>query len=343
MIGLLTVVVVVLAILAIVQIVRVFELSSEVRKDDERENQLKANDYNGKLMLLFLILMMGGFIWGTIAWWDIMLPTPGSEHGVKTDNLMALTMIVIIAVFMITQPLLFYFAYKYRGVTKNQKAEYLEHNNKLELIWTTIPAVVLAGIILYGLTTWIDIFSNEFDEEPIYVEVYSKQFGWNARLAGEDNKLGYANVRYIKGANIMGVDPDDINSLDDRVVSELYLPVNKPVVFRFRSQDVIHSAYMPHFRLQMNCVPGTTTQFAFTPTVTTSEMRQDKGVMKRVDNINKLRMEAGEEDMYEFDYILLCNKICGSAHYNMQMKIVVVEENEYNDWLKKQTTFAEAI
>jgi cytochrome c oxidase subunit 2 len=341
MTGIITVVVVLLAILALVQVVRVFELSAEVRKENLQTAQQRENDINGKLLMVFLVLMLGSFIWMAIAWWDYMLPKPASDHGVKTDNLMALTMYVIVAVFFITQPLIFYFGYKYRGL-KGTKAEYIEHNDKLEFIWTIIPAVVLAGIILYGLTTWINIMNPDLEEEPIVVEIYAKQFGWNARVAGEDNRLGYANVRFIEGANILGVDPDDVNSLDDRVVNELFLPVNKPVLFKFRAQDVIHSAYLPHFRVQMNCVPGAITQFHFTPTVTTAEMRSDAGVIKRVNHINELRNENGE-DPYEFDYVLLCNKICGSAHYNMQMKIVVVEEDEYKDWLKKQKTFAEAI
>jgi cytochrome c oxidase subunit 2 len=341
MTGLLTILIIVLAVLALAQIVRVFELSSEIRKEDAVASQQRDNDINGKLLLVFLFLMLGSFVWMTIHWWDVMLPKPGSAHGEDIDSLMNLTMLVIIAVFFVTQPLIFYFGYKYRGL-KGNRAEYLEHNNKLEFIWTIIPAVVLAGIILYGLTTWINIMDPENSEEPIVVELYAKQFGWNARLAGEDNKLGFANVNFIKGINILGVDPDDVNSLDDRVTTELYLPVGKPVKLKFRAQDVIHSAYMPHFRVQMNCVPGAVTQFQFTPTVTTAQMRQDPGVIKRVDNINSLRTAKGEEP-YEFDYVLLCNKICGSAHYNMQMKIVVVEESEYNDWLKKQTTFAEAI
>ena len=182
----------------------------------------------------------------------------------------------------------------------------------------------------------------ETEEDPIVVELYAKQFGWTARVAGEDNVLGDANVRFIEGANVLGVDKNDPAGLDDRVVSELFLPVNKPITFKFRSQDVIHSAYMPHFRTQMNCVPGAVTTFTITPNKTTEQMRNSEDVIKRVNHVNELRAKKGE-DPYEFDYVLLCNKICGSAHYNMQLKITVVEEAEYNNWLKEQKTFAEAL
>ena len=119
-----------------------------------------------------------------------------------------------------------------------------------------------------------------------------------------------------------------------------------------RSQDVLHSAYMPHFRAQMNCVPGMITQFAFTPTVTTAEMRQTDEMVKKVENINNIRTEKskdlvakGEEalDPYEFDYLLICNKICGKSHYNMQMKIIVETEEEYNAWIKEQQVFKNSL
>ncbi len=339
---LLTILALVLAAVAIGQIVRIFELSNAIKGVDENEITDKDNDRQGWLMLLFMLAMLIGFTWMTIDYWDVMLPKSASAHGVDVDRLMSISMIVIIAVFFVTQPLLFYFAFKYRG-SKKKQADFISHNDKLELIWTSIPAIVLAGLILYGLSTWHEIMFEEPSEEPLVVEIYAKQFGWNARYAGTDNQLGYANVRNIEGVNILGVDETDGASLDDIVVGgEMHLPVNRPVVFRFRAQDVIHSAFLPHFRVQMNCVPGAVTQFKFTPTVTTAEMRQDPEVVEKVMGINELRMAKGEEP-YEFDYVLLCNKICGSAHYNMQMKVVVESEEDFENWLKGQKTFAESL
>jgi cytochrome c oxidase subunit 2 len=184
--------------------------------------------------------------------------------------------------------------------------------------------------------------SPKNEKEPIVVEVYAQQFKWIVRYAGEDNKLGYANVRLIKDANVVGVDTLDLLSADDKITSEIHLPVGRPVLFRFRSQDVIHSAYMPHFRAQMNCVPGMTTQFQFTPSVTTADIRQDANVQAKVARINALRTEKGLES-YAYDYLLLCNKVCGSAHYNMQMNIVVESEEEYAKWLAEQKTIAETL
>jgi cytochrome c oxidase subunit 2 len=109
---------------------------------------------------------------------------------------------------------------------------------------------------------------------------------------------------------------------------------------------------MPHFRAQMNCVPGMITEFAFTPTITTADMRMNSDVVDKVNRINKIRYENSKEltangeealEPYQFDYLLLCAKICGASHYNMQMKIVVESEKDYKKWLSEQKTFSEII
>jgi len=180
------------------------------------------------------------------------------------------------------------------------------------------------------------------DEDPLVIELYAQQFSWTARYAGEDNTLGKANVRFIEGINALGVDKEDSYAQDDKIVRELHLPVNRPVLFKLRSQDVLHSAYFPHFRAQMNVVPGMITQFGFTPTVTTQEMRSSDDMVDKVERINDIRKDNGD-DSYEFDYFLLCNKICGQAHYNMQMKVIVESEADYEAWLAKQSTFGESM
>jgi len=339
--GTMTLIVLVLAVLTALQLIRIFELSSKARKRAEYEITDQDNNNQGWLMLLFGIGLMVSFFWMLASWSKLMLPKSASEHGNDIDNLFNISMYVIMAMFVVVQPILFYFAWKYRGAS-NRKATYYEHNNRLEFIWTIVPALVLAVLIIYGMTTWSKTMNPKNEQEPMVIELYAQQFKWTARYAGTDNKLGFANVRLIKDANVLGVDTLDALSADDKVTTEIHLPVGRPVLFRFRSQDVIHSAYMPHFRAQMNCVPGMTTQFQFTPTVTTAEMRQDAEVVGKVKRINDIRTAKGEE-AYAYDYILLCNKICGSAHYNMQMNIVVETEAEYQKWLAEQKTIAELL
>lgn len=339
---LLVIVVIVLGLLAIGQAVRVFELSSAIKKSDDDVNvNDKDNRTQGILLLIFLFFFFGSFAWMVVEYSDLFLPVSASEHGVQIDNLWDISMAVIIVAFIVTQPLLFGFAFMFKG-NKNRKAVYMSHNNRLELFWTGVPAVILAGLILYGLSTWTNVMNPSEDSEPMVIEIYAKQFGWQARYSGEDNQLGYANVRLIEGVNTMGVDAEDERSFDDVITTELHLPKDQPVLLKFRSQDVIHSAYLPHFRVQMNCVPGTNSQFQFIPTMTTSEMRQEEDVIKKVAHINELRAQRGE-DAWEFDYLLLCNKICGSAHYNMQMKVVVETQEEFDNWMKEQKSFAELL
>ena len=301
----------------------------------------KDNKTQGLLFALFGVFLYGLMIFSFWKYSVILLPKAASIEGESYDTLYAVTMLLILFVQVVTQFLLFYFAFKYRGIN-GRKALFYADSHKLEMIWTIIPAVVLAGLVLYGLSVWNNVMDSSDAENPLIIEVYAKQFQWEARYAGEDNELGLANVRNIKGINTMGVDMSDLNSLDDVPVRELRLPKGRKVIFKFRSQDVLHSAYMPHFRAQMNCVPGMVTQFAFTPSMTTEEMRLNDETIAKVEGINKIRAEKGE-DLYEFDYLLLCNKICGSSHYNMQMKIIVEEEADFNAWLKDQKTMAQVV
>ena len=345
--------VLVLIAISIWQITKIFELS-QAKKVNTQVADDDDNNLNGKLMFAFLIFIYGITIFSFWSYGDVLLPNSASEHGADYDNLMWISFAIIFFVQTITQALLHYFSYKYRG-EKGKKALFYADNEKLEMIWTIIPVITLAGLILYGLYTWTDIMTVEENDEALVVELYAQQFNWKARYAGEDGVLGDANVRFLQdfeGRNLVGIDATDTNGFDDVVVQELHLPAGREVIFKMRSQDVLHSAYMPHFRAQMNCVPGMITEFAFTPNKTTEEMRQDPDITAKVKKINKIRVEKSKElvasgdmalDPYEFDFLLLCNKICGASHYNMQMKIIVETEKEFEEWMSSQQTFAEVI
>ncbi|RYJ52909.1 cytochrome c oxidase subunit II [Flavobacterium petrolei] len=352
MTSLLVIIVLVLLAVALWQLTKIFDLtqvgsntdSSEIATDND-------NNVQGYLMFGFLGFIYIFSIYGLFKWGPLVLHTPASAHGGEVDNLMNITWVLIFIVQAITQVLLHYFAFKYRG-KKDQKALYFADNNKLEAIWSVIPAVVLAGLILYGLYAWTNIMFVDEDEDTVVIELYAQQFNWKARYSGEDNVLGKANVRYIEGANAVGVDLADPYAQDDIVVTELHIPKGKKILFKMRSQDVLHSAYMPHFRAQMNCVPGMVTQFAFEPIYTTAEYRELPFMVEKVANINALRAKKsaalvakGETalDPYTFDYLLLCNKICGASHYNMQMKIIVDTPEDYKAWLKDKATIVNEV
>jgi cytochrome c oxidase subunit 2 len=152
------------------------------------------------------------------------------------------------------------------------------------------------------------------------IDVTGHQFAWELRYPGADGKLGSLNFRLTTPANKLGVDFKDRNSFDDISADTLVLPVHKSIRLNIHAQDVIHSVYMPHFRLQQNAVPGLPTFFKFVPTITTAEMKR-------------------KTDNPKFEYLLYCNKICGGAHYNMQKVVRVVTQAEYQDWISKQKPY----
>jgi len=283
--------------------------------------------------------------------------------------------------------LLFVFAFKYY-YKADRKAFFFPHDTKLELIWTVIPSIVLMFIIIFGLGVWNDITDDTQTDNPVIVEVYSKQFDWTMRYPGADKQLGFSNYNLISGTNPLGIVSDQLiidkvaeldeeiagikatlaekgdylpadqvesmedkiyrlerhklrlndvsmsnevasgeakAGMDDKIVKgELHLPVGREVEFIFNSSHVIHSPYMPHFISPMNCVPGIPTRFKMTPVITTDSMRI---------------MEANPN----FDYILLCNKVCGASHNNMAVKVIVESEEEYQAWLDSQKTFSESL
>lgn len=329
--------VIILAVIAIAQLVRVFELASEIKGESTNEVTEEDNRAQAKMWMFFMFAFFAFCFWQVMKYKDKLLPVAASEEGVELDWLMNFNFIIIWFVFVVTNILLFYFAYKYYG-RKDSKATFFPHNNKLEMIWTVVPAIVLAIIIVLGLKSWNKIMQPA-SSEALIVELYAKQFDWTARYAGKDNLLGSSNYKLITGTNALGIDSTDSPSNDDIVVrNEFHIPVGRQIEFKFHSRDVIHSAYFPHFRAQMNCVPGMTTMYHFTPTITTAEMRQRPEVIAQQKEINELRAKRGEKPE-EFNYILLCNKICGASHYNMQMTVVVDTPEEYEKWIASKKPF----
>jgi cytochrome c oxidase subunit II len=380
--------VIVLGLLAVTRLSRVYELTAELRGKREEEISDRDSKFNSRLLWAFPFAYFAFFLWLTVAYADQMLPVSASEHGVWLDDLLNFNWVILIIVFFITNILLFYFAGKYYH-RSDRRAYYYPHNNKWELGWTVVPAVVMIGIIIYGLSVWNRITAPAPANTP-KVELYAQQFKWIARYPGKDGKLGATDFRLINGTNELGIvtpatiktrleelaaqvaeektkladqggylPPDKLVELedhikhlermagkivnlrtlmdqdiaekgaesaykhgaDDLVLKEFHLPVRESVELVIRSKDVIHSMFLPHLRTQMNAVPGMSTVFHMKPTITTDSMRT---------YITKNP---------EFDYVLMCNKICGASHYNMQMPLVVEPSGAYTAWLSQQKAF----
>ena len=298
--------------------IKVYELT---RESEGKPEGIDWNMVNGVLFAIFLIVGLYGVYWEYTVHGNMLLPEAASEHGKKIDEMFNLTLILTTVVFIATHIALFAFAYFYKSNGK-RKAYYYPHNNTLEKIWTIVPALALTVLVLMGFLTWRSIFYKIEDpnNKPLSIEVTSSQFVWDVRYPGADGIVGKKNYKLITALNALGIDFTDKNTIDDQFADEIVIPVNKPVRFALTSKDVLHSFYMPHFRVQLNTVPGMTSYFEFTPTITTDEMKVKTNDPK-------------------FNYILLCAKICGANHFNMQKNVRVVSEKEYKEWVIKQGTY----
>ncbi|MXV17628.1 cytochrome c oxidase subunit II [Hufsiella ginkgonis] len=297
---------------------RLYELTKEVQG---KKTAINWNRIQGMIFAIALVVGIYGAYWSYTVQGPMSVTPSASKHGQTLDLMFTVTLVITTIVFVLTHILLFGFSYIYAGSSK-RKAYYYPHNNTVERIWTIVPAVVLAGLVLFGFFTWRSIteVSEDARKAAISLEVTGEQFSWNVRYAGDDNLLGLRNYKLTTPTNGLGIDFTDSKSWDDKMSTDIVLPVNKAVRVTVNSKDILHSFYIPDFKAQINAVPGMTTSFQFTPTKTTAQVR-------------------AERNEPEYDYILLCAKICGSGHYNMQKKVIVVSEAEYKEWLAKQTLY----
>lgn len=300
------------------KILKVYEISREMQGEKSKFDMRRVQ---GVLLGVMLIIGIYGVYWSYSVQGPMSMHESSSVHGLDIDFMFNITLVLTTIVFILTHIALFGFSFKYRG-SENKKAYFYPHNNSLERIWTIVPAIALTILVLLGFFTWRNItnVSPEDQKKAINIEVTGEQFKWSLRYAGSDNEIGKRNYKLTTPTNGLGIDFKDQKSWDDKLVSEIVIPVNKPIRVTIGSKDVLHSFYLPDFRVQMNAVPGMATYFQFTPRLTTAEVR-----IKR--------------NQADYDYVLLCAKICGAGHYNMQAKVTVVTEAEYAVWLAKQPLY----
>ncbi len=340
MIAFLSFVVMVLLFAVLVLTARANELSQVLKTEKlDFTNQSKINGY---LLLVFLVLMFAGSAYCFKELGPLMLPKAASEHGVRTDKLFDINMVIIGIAFFITQIGLFYFAYRYNE-SRVDEPYFYPHNNTLEIVWTTIPALVLTGLIVMGMVEWFKIFNVDArDKNMMVIEVTGKQFNWIIRYPGKDGKFGerIIDTAHITPVNELGINWEDPKSRDDFMSDKLYLVKGHPVLMKLGAQDVIHSFYLPHFRVKMDCVPGIPTEFYFKPTMTTKEMQKYLSKQPWWKTINP---ETGEPRWKTFKYELACAELCGKSHYGMEREVIVVTQQEYDEWVNKQTAMYESV
>lgn len=323
--------------LVIAVILLVFVIIFQIAKASEYVSVLKGeevsrknnNKINGFFMIGFLVVgLIGVWYCNHILYDKTLLPyESASEQGERVDSMLWLTLTVTGIVFILTQIILFWFSFKYQE-KEGRKTYYFPHNNKLELIWTVIPAIALTVLVVIGLRNWL-YFTSDAPANSQVVEVTGKQFGWIFRYAGKDGEFGKKYFRNINDANnplgLIWANNDSLKLQDDPrahddIVGEgtMYCVVNKPVKLVINSRDVIHDVGLSEFRLKMDAVPGTPTTLWFTPKFTTAEMKEIKK------NPN-------------YQYEISCDQMCGNGHYSMKGTIVVLTQAEYDEWAAKQS------
>ena len=310
--------IIIMIFVVIFQIAKASEYVSVLKGEEKTRRQ--NNKINGFMLVVFLVMGLIG-VWICNEWYFKKTLFPqgsASIEGEKIDFMMYLTIGVTGVVFIITQVLLFWFSYKYQE-KDGKKAFYFPHNTKLELLWTTVPAIFLTVLVVFGLINWFKI-TGDPPANAIVVEITGHQFGWEMRYPGKDGILGKKNYRLYNqpSGNTLGVDFNDLNSLDDiHVSSDMHLPVGIPVKLVIHSQDVIHDVGLSHFRMKMDAVPGIPTTLWFTPKYTTEDMKVRTG------NAN-------------FVYEISCDQMCGKGHFSMRGTIIVEKPEQYKAWLATQ-------
>lgn len=248
---------------------------------------------------IWVITILSVWMFVSGKWW---FPESISEHGGRVDSQFMITIIVVGISFAAAQIGLGWVVWKFRDTADAQRAAYSHGNNRLEVVWTVVTAIIFISLGVMGQRVWASLHLHKPPPGSLQVEVVAQQFSWNMRYAGKDKVFGRTDPNLIDDSalNYVGLDETDPNAKDDAVVSTLVIPANRPVELILRSKDVTHSFYVPELRFKQDLVPGMNISVHFTAT------------------------KVGK-------YELACAELCGMNHYKMKSFMVVVPESEFSE------------
>jgi len=260
------------------------------------------------IAIVIILLVIATLVFHFISpWWF----TPLASNWQAIDDTINISLWVVGAVFVAVSLFLAFVILKYRH-NKDRRADYEPENSKLEGWLTIVTTLGVAAMLAPGLVVWGQFIS--VPENIEVVEVVGQQWHWSYRLPGKDGKLGKTSIKLISEENPFGIDVNDINGADDLLIksNELHLQIDQPIKVLLRSKDVLHNFAVPQFRVKMDLVPGAITFVWFTPT------------------------KLGR-------YELLCEELCGIAHFTMRGFIKVDSANDYQTWLASLPTFSQTL
>ena len=257
------------------------------------------------------------------------LPPLASAHGGQIDGLIGWIHVFMLVLFVGWGGFFAFALVRFRR-SRNPVANYTGVKSHTSS-YLEVAVFVVEVVLLFGFA--IPMWAARVDHRPaesdaLIVHLTGEQFAWNVRYAGPDGVFGRTDLKLLDAqANPLGIDRSDPAAKDDvTTLNQLYLPVNKPVIIRLRSKDVIHSFGVPEFRVKQDAIPGLTIPVWFIPTVTTAEMR----------------IRTGKP---EFQYEIACAQLCGLGHYRMRGFVTVQTAEEFQKWMDdkvKEQTEAEA-
>src|SRR6267143_6282757 len=255
----------------------------------------------GRLLGIAIWIITVASVWMFVSgrWW---FPEAISEHGPRVDSQFMITIIVVGVAFAAAQIGLGWVVWKYRDTTNTARATYSHGNNRLEVVWTIVTAIVFISLAIMGQRVWASLHLHSAPPGSYTVEVVAQQFAWNFHYPGKDSAFGRTDPKLIDDSalNYVGLDETDPNAKDDSVVSTLVVPVNRPVELILKSKDVTHSFFVPQLRFKQDLVPGMAIPVHFT--------------------VNR----PGK-------YELACAELCGMNHYKMKSYMLALPENEFNE------------
>lgn len=252
--------------------------------------------------LIVILIVASLYLFIAQPYW---FPILASEHGARIDSLFMAVLVVSGIAFVLVQGALGFFVARY-GENGRERAAYWHDNPKAEAILLIITAVILTVLVFMGQRVWASIYFSDAPTDATIVEITGEQFLWNFHYAGPDGQFGRTDSKLITSTNNIGLDRDDPAAKDDIVsIGNMHAPVNKPVRVRLRSKDVIHSFFLPNFRIKQDAVPGMGIEVWFTPT------------------------KAGP-------FEVACAELCGLGHYRMKAALTIDESQEkFNQWLEE--------
>jgi cytochrome c oxidase subunit 2 len=248
------------------------------------------------------------------------LPALAATHGQEIDNLIGWTHVFMLVLFVGWGAFLTYVLIRFRR-SRNPVANYTGvKSHASSYLEGGVLVVELVLLFAFSIPLWAARVDHvPAETEALVVHVTGEQFAWNVRYAGPDGKFGRTDIKLIDlQVNPLGVDRDDPDAKDDvTTLNQLYLPVNRPVIVKLRSKDVIHSFGVPEFRVKQDAIPGLTIPVWFIPNVTTEEMRARQGKP-------------------EFQYEIACAQLCGLGHYRMRGFVTVLSAEEFQKWMDER-------